>query len=123
MASKSLQQRDQAHIWHPLTQHQTSDAPIGIVQAKGAVLYDEEGNEYIDGIASWYTAMYGHCNPQITSRVSQQLLTLDQVVFTGFTHAPAVELSEKLITILPSDQQEWLYLSSTTCSGSTRITR
>ncbi len=106
MASKSLQQRDQAHIWHPLTQHQTSDAPIGIVQAKGAVLYDEEGNEYIDGIASWYTAMYGHCNPQITSRVSQQLLTLDQVVFTGFTHAPAVELSEKLIAILPSNQQK-----------------
>ena len=45
--------------------------------------------------------MYGHCNPEITSRVKQQLDQLDQVVFSGFTHPPAIELSEKLVEILP----------------------
>lgn len=102
----NLQERDKKHIWHPLTQHKTSQAPIGIVKAKGALLWDENGNEYIDGIASWYTAMYGHCNEHITSKVAHQMLQLDQVVFTGFTHEPAVELSEKLIEILPSNQQK-----------------
>lgn len=105
----NLQQRDSAHIWHPLTQHKTAAPPIGIVQAKGAVLYDENGKEYIDGIASWYTAMYGHCNEQITSKVAAQMLTLDQVVFTGFTHEPAVELSEKLMAILPGNQQKLFF--------------
>ena len=105
----NLQQRDSAHIWHPLTQHKTAAPPIGIVQAKGAVLYDENGKEYIDGIASWYTAMYGHCNEQITSKVAAQMLTLDQVVFTGFTHEPAVELSEKLMAILPANQQKLFF--------------
>jgi adenosylmethionine-8-amino-7-oxononanoate aminotransferase len=101
-----LSLRDQKHIWHPLTQHKTSSPPIGIVKAKGALMWDEDGKEYIDGIASWYTAMYGHCNEFITSRVTRQMLQLDQVVFTGFTHESAVELSEKLIGILPSNQQK-----------------
>jgi adenosylmethionine-8-amino-7-oxononanoate aminotransferase len=101
-----LSQRDQKHIWHPLTQHKTSTPPIAIVRAKGVLMWDEDGKEYIDGIASWYTAMYGHCNEFITSMVSRQMLQLDQVVFTGFTHKAAVELSEKLIEILPSNQQK-----------------
>jgi adenosylmethionine-8-amino-7-oxononanoate aminotransferase len=101
-----LSLRDQKHIWHPLTQHKTSARPIGIVKAKGALMWDEEGKEYIDGIASWYTAMYGHCNEMITSKVALQMLKLDQVVFTGFTHEAAVELSEKLIEIMPSNQQK-----------------
>ena len=102
----TLSKRDSKHIWHPLTQHKTSKPPLGIVKAKGVMLYDEAGNEYIDGIASWYTCMYGHCNEYITSRVSQQMQELDQIVFSGFTHEPAVELSEKLIEILPNNQQK-----------------
>jgi len=102
----SLQERDKKHIWHPLTQHQTANAPIGIVKAKGASLWDENGKQYIDGIASWYTAMYGHCNDHIIAAVSEQMRQLDQIVFTGFTHAPAVVLAEKLMEILPKNQQK-----------------
>src|SRR5680860_33717 len=64
----SLAQRDQKHIWHPLTQHKLSTGILPIVKAKGAILYDENGKEYIDGIASWYTCMYGHCNEHITKK-------------------------------------------------------
>ena len=101
-----LTQRDQAHIWHPLTQHQTARAPVGIVKASGSVLIDEHGNSYIDGIASWYTAMFGHCNPYITQAMTKQMQTLDFVMFSGFTHEPAIELSEKLVAILPPNQQK-----------------
>ncbi|MCW8981979.1 MAG: adenosylmethionine--8-amino-7-oxononanoate transaminase [Altibacter sp.] len=105
----NLQQRDKKHIWHPLTQHQTAAPPIAIVKAKGALLWDEDGNQYIDGIASWYTAMYGHCNDLIITSVSKQLKELDQVVFTGFTHEPAVQLSERLMAILPQNQQKLFF--------------
>lgn len=81
-----LSQRDTAHIWHPLTQHKTAAPPLGIVKAKGALLWDEDGNEYIDGIASWYTAMYGHCNPYITAAITKQMQELDFVMFSGCTH-------------------------------------
>ena len=79
---------------------------MGIIKAKGAILYDENGSEYIDGIASWYTSMYGHCNEYILEKVQLQMEVLDQVVFSGFTHEPAIRLSEELIKILPPEQQK-----------------
>lgn len=104
MSAKNLAERDQKHLWHPLTQHQTAAPRVGIVKAKDALFWDEEGNEYIDGIASWYTTMYGHCNEHITAAIIKQMQQLDFVMFSGFTHEPAVQLSERLINILPNNQ-------------------
>jgi adenosylmethionine-8-amino-7-oxononanoate aminotransferase len=98
----NFKERDRKHLWHPLTQHKLHPEHLAIVKAKGVWLYDEDGKRYLDGISSWYTCMYGHSHPQIISRVKQQLDILDQVVFSGFTHPPAIELSEKLMSALPS---------------------
>lgn len=100
----TLQQRDKKHLWHPLKQHKTHPDSLGIIKAKGCILTDENGNEYIDAISSWYTCMFGHCNDFITSRVYKQMQTLDQIMFSDFTHEPAVKLSEELIKILPKNQ-------------------
>lgn len=113
----NLTERDKAHLWHPLTQHKLKPNHLPIVKAKGCTLYDDQGNDYIDGIASWYTCMYGHCNAYITTKIKAQLDKLDQVVFTGFTHQPAIELSEKLMKILPSNQNK-LFFSD---NGSTAV--
>lgn len=102
----SLIERDKKHLWHPLTQHKLHPDALPIIKAKGAILYDDKGNEYIDGIASWYTAMYGHCNDYILQKVNQQMQQLDQIVFAGFTHEPAIELSEQLMEILPQNQEK-----------------
>jgi adenosylmethionine-8-amino-7-oxononanoate aminotransferase len=117
IALKNLSERDKKHIWHPLTQHQTAAAPLGIVRAKGALLWDEEGNEYIDGIASWYTCMYGHSNDAITEAITNQMQQLDFVMFSGFTHEPAVQLSESLMQILPQNQAKIFFNDN----GSTAI--
>lgn len=113
----NLSSRDKQHLWHPLTQHKTSADRTAIVRAKNASLFDENGNEYIDGIASWYTAMYGHCNDFILEKVHQQMQQLDHVVFSGFTHQPAVELSEQLIQILPNNQEKIFFSDN----GSTSV--
>ncbi|AEH00691.1 adenosylmethionine--8-amino-7-oxononanoate transaminase [Lacinutrix sp. 5H-3-7-4] len=102
----SIKQRDKNHIWHPLTQHKLHPETMAITKAKDCMLYDEDGNEYIDAIASWYSSMYGHCNDFVTSRVYKQMQQLDHVVFAGFTHEPAVKLSEELIKILPENQEK-----------------
>ena len=113
----TLKERDKAHLWHPLTQHKLHPDTIAITKAKGCILTDENGNEYIDAISSWYTCMYGHCNDYITSRVSSQMQQLDQVVFSGFTHEPAVKLSEALIQILPENQNKIFFSDN----GSTSV--
>lgn len=114
---EKFSKRDQKHLWHPLTQHKLHPEHLAITKAKGSVLYDEEGNTYIDGIASWYTCMYGHCNDYIIEKVKLQLDKLDQVVFSGFTHPPAVKMSEKLMTILPKNQQKIFFSDN----GSTSV--
>lgn len=113
----NLKDRDRKHLWHPLTQHKLHPNHLPIVKAKGVWLYDEDGNKYIDGISSWYTCMYGHSHPDIISRVKEQLEVLDQVVFSGFTHPPAIELSEKLMRILPSGMSKIFFSDN----GSTSV--
>ena len=102
----SLKERDKKHLWHPLKQHQLQPESIAIVKAKGCVLTDENGNEYIDAISSWYTCMFGHCNNYIIEKTYQQMQQLDQIMFSDFTHEPAVKLSEELIKILPKGQNK-----------------
>ena len=99
-------EKDNLHIWHPLTQHKTARLPVAIEKAEGAVLYAEDGTEYIDGIASWYTCMYGHGNEYIVNAMHEQMKQLDFVMFSGFTHKPAVQLAEKLLDILPHNQKK-----------------
>ncbi|RKS55208.1 adenosylmethionine-8-amino-7-oxononanoate aminotransferase [Gillisia mitskevichiae] len=105
----TLSERDKKHLWHPLTQHKTSLDTLAIIKAEGVKLWDENGKEYIDGISSWYTCMYGHCNAYITNKVAAQMQKLDQVVFSGFTHEPAIQLSEELIKILPTNQEKLFF--------------
>ena len=112
-----LNTRDQKHLWHPLTQHKSTPTHLGIIKAKGIYLYDEKGTKYIDAISSWYTCVYGHCHPHVVAKVTQQVTELDQIVFAGFTHKPAVELSEKLMEILPHNQQKIFFSDN----GSTTV--
>lgn len=99
-----LSERDQRILWHPYTQHKTALPPVAVVRGEGVLLWDEDGKEYIDAIASWWVNPFGHSNPVIANAIYKQLTTLEHVLFGGFTHAPAVELGEKLLEILPKNQ-------------------
>ena len=121
MVTKNLSQRDKKYLWHPLTQHKLHSQMLAITKAKGALLYDENNKEYIDGIASWYTCMYGHCNDFIIERTYEQMQTLDQVVFSGFTHEPAVLLSEALMEILPENQEKLFFSDNGSTSNEIAI--
>ena len=113
----NLQQRDEKHLWHPYTQHLTASKPIGIIKGKDALLWDENGKEYIDAISSWWVNPYGHSNQRLAQAAFKQLNQLEHVLFGGFTHKPAIELAEKLITLLPCNQQKIFYSDN----GSTAI--
>ncbi|TRX40500.1 adenosylmethionine--8-amino-7-oxononanoate transaminase [Flavobacterium restrictum] len=113
----SLIERDQKNLWHPYTQHKTAALPIAIKKGKGALLWDENDKEYIDAIASWWVNPFGHSNIEIANAIYAQLTTLEHVLFGGFTHEPAIFLGEKLLEILPKNQQK-LFFSD---NGSTAV--
>lgn len=113
----NLSQRDKKHNWHPYTQHKTAPDFPAIIKGKDDLLWDENGKEYIDAIASWWVNPFGHSNQVIADAIYQQLTTLEHVLFGGFTHQPAVILAEKLMEILPSNQQKIFYSDN----GSTAV--
>lgn len=113
----NLQERDRAVNWHPYTQMKTAEDAIPIVKGSGIYLYDEDGKKYIDAVASWWVTLHGHANPYIAQRVSEQLNTLEQVIFAGFTHEPAIQLSENLLKLLPENQEKVFYSDN----GSTAV--
>lgn len=105
----NLQQKDEKYIWHPYT-HQKDRLPaIPIIKGDGAILIDENGNRYIDAVSSWWVNIHGHGNKFIAKKIYEQAKKLQQVIFTGFTHEPAVELAEKLLKVLPGDFSKIFY--------------
>jgi adenosylmethionine-8-amino-7-oxononanoate aminotransferase len=114
---KGLTERDGQYLWHPYTQHKTSKPPIAIVKGEGALLWDDSNKEYIDAIASWWVNPFGHSNRFIADAIYKQLTTLEHVLFGGFTHEPAVVLSEKLMEILPKNQKKIFFSDN----GSTAV--
>jgi adenosylmethionine-8-amino-7-oxononanoate aminotransferase len=105
----NLVERDLKVIWHPYTQMKTALLPIPIVRGEGACLFDENGKKYIDAISSWWVNIHGHSHPYIAKKVSEQLYKLEHAIFAGFTHEGAVELAERLLKILPDNQQKAFY--------------
>ncbi len=73
-----------------------------VVKAKDCTLYTADGKTYIDAISSWWVNIHGHSNEYIANAIAKQAAELEHVIFAGFTHTPAIELSKKLISILPN---------------------
>lgn len=69
---------------------------MAISHGKGAWLYDYEGRRYLDAVSSWWVNLFGHANPRINAALGDQLEKLEHAMLAGFTHAPVVELSERL---------------------------
>jgi len=113
----SLTERDRQVIWHPYTQHKDSLPPIPIVRGQGSLLFDDKGNTYIDAVSSWWVSIHGHAHPYIAEKLYQQALQLEQVIFTGFTHEPAVRLAERLLPLLPGNFSRIFYSDN----GSTAV--
>lgn len=113
----NLVERDLKIIWHPYTQMKTAQPPVPIIRGEGALLFDENGKKYIDAVSSWWVNIHGHAHPYIAKKVSEQLTKLEHVIFAGFTHPTAIELGERLLAILPDNQQKVFYSDN----GSTAV--
>ncbi|HAB91026.1 MAG TPA: adenosylmethionine--8-amino-7-oxononanoate aminotransferase BioA, partial [Pseudomonas sp.] len=104
-------QRDLAVLWHPCTQMKDHEKLplVPIRRAEGIWLEDFDGNRYLDAVSSWWTNIFGHCNPRINDRIKQQLDQLEHVMLAGFSHAPVIELSERLVAMTPQGLDRVFY--------------
>lgn len=106
---RTLADRDEQVLWHPFTPQKYAARPVGIVKGEGIYLYDEDDNRFIDAISSWWVNLHGHAHPYIAHKLYEQAQQLEQVIFAGFTHLPAVLLAEKLLPELPGNFSRIFY--------------
>ncbi len=101
--AEGLLRRSLAAVWHPCTQmkHHEWLPLVPVARGKGVWLYDLDGRRYLDAISSWWVNLFGHNHPKINAAVAEQLERLEHVILAGFTHAPAVELAERLSALAP----------------------
>lgn len=101
--------KDKANIWHPFTPLTGAPEPILITKAEGIYLHTADGRKIIDAISSWWVNLHGHSHPKIAKAVADQAAKLEHVIFAGFTHEPAIKLSENLLKILPANFTKIFY--------------
>jgi adenosylmethionine-8-amino-7-oxononanoate aminotransferase len=112
-----LAQLDKQNIWHPFTSlADATELPV-IVRGEGAFLITSDGRRILDGISSWWVNLHGHANPIIAKAIAGQAMSLEQVIFAGFTHPPAIRLSQNLLSILPRNQKKIFFSDN----GSTAV--
>ncbi|WMJ72856.1 adenosylmethionine--8-amino-7-oxononanoate transaminase [Cytophagaceae bacterium ABcell3] len=115
--SKELQHIDTEHIWHPFTPLLEDKPPFLVKSAEGVYLYTADGKKILDAVSSWWVNIHGHANKKIAEAIYKQAMELEQVIFAGFTHEPAIKLAKSLIEILPGQQRRIFYSDN----GSTAV--
>lgn len=97
---------------HPFARP-TRESFVPIVRGEGALVWDSDGKEYVDGMASlWYCAI-GHGRGEMADAVSAQIRTIEAYsCFDPFTNEPAEHLATELVALAPIDDARVFFCSS-----------
>ena len=111
-STKSTNDFDQQHLWHPYASLPPSYPNIVIDHAEGIYIVTEDGTRLIDGMSSWWASVHGYNHPQLNAAMIEQLGKMAHVMFGGLTHQPAIDLGKKLLSIVPAGLDAIFYSDS-----------
>lgn len=118
----TIAELDKRYLWHPFTQMsewvKDSYQPVVIVEAEGAVLRAESGEEFLDGNASIWTNIHGHRHPSLDEALKKQIDQIAHSSFLGLTNDVAPRLGEALVELLQPGSQHRVFFSD---DGSTAM--
>jgi adenosylmethionine-8-amino-7-oxononanoate aminotransferase len=110
----NLKELDHRYLWHPFTQMQewVVEEPCIISRGDGHFLIDVHGNKFLDGVSSLWCNVHGHRKKEIDEAIRAQLERIAHSTFLGLSHAPGIQLAEKLIRIAPEGLRRVFYSDS-----------
>ncbi|MAH63851.1 MAG: aspartate aminotransferase family protein [SAR324 cluster bacterium] len=114
-STNEWQSLDSRHFMHPFTDSKDlgRNGTRIITKAEGVYLWDSEGNQIIDGMAGLWCVNVGYGREELAKAAYKQLQQLPYYnSFFQCTHPPAIELSEKLAQISPTQFNHVFYVNS-----------
>jgi glutamate-1-semialdehyde 2,1-aminomutase len=95
--------------------------PIFLTHAKGAYLYDEDGNRYIDYIASWGPMILGHAHPKVIDAIKSRA---DKGTSYGIPTELETEIATLALSMVPNmDQMRFVNSGTEACMSAVRLAR
>jgi glutamate-1-semialdehyde 2,1-aminomutase len=73
--------------------------PLFVKKGNGSKVWDADGNEYIDYVASWGPLIFGHAHPQIVEALKRQV---ELGTSYGASTELEIELAEQVVRLVPS---------------------
>ena len=116
--------RDIATLLHPYTNlkaHQKK-GPLIIARGRGVKVYDDQGKEYIEGLAGLWCVSLGFNEPRLVEAARRQLEVLPYYhSFSSKSHGPAIELAERVLDLLPETMSKVFFNNSGSEANDTAI--
>jgi adenosylmethionine-8-amino-7-oxononanoate aminotransferase len=110
-STEQLRNWDRRHVWHPFTQMQDweQEEPIVIIRGEGSWLIDSDGNRYLDGVASMWTNVHGHCRRELNEALKAQVDRLEHSTLLGLASEQSILLARRLAEITPAGLDRFFY--------------
>ena len=114
LSYNELKRLDHTFLWHPFTQMQEwmREEPCIVSHGEGHYLIDLQGRKYLDGVSSLWCNVHGHRVKAIDDAIKVQLDRVAHSTFLGLSHAPGIQLAQRLIEIAPRGLQRVFYSDS-----------
>ena len=100
------------HVWRPYCQHRNAPPPLPVVGCEGTRLILADGQELVDGMASWWTVAHGYRHPHVVAGVRAQLERLPHVALGGLAHEAGYTLATRLAKLLPEPLTRAFFVES-----------
>ena len=99
--SDQIEKWDRQHVWHAFTQMAEYE-PFVIDRAEGCLLFDRQGNSYVDGVSSIWCNLHGHQHPLIDQALRDQLDRVAHVTSLGMSNSVNITLARRLCELAPN---------------------
>jgi putrescine aminotransferase len=98
----TLAELDSAHLIHPHAVVGSPAEPVIWARGKGALLWDVDGREYVDGTCGLWQCAVGHGREELARVAAEQMATLEfYASFWNFANEPSIRLASRLAELSP----------------------